>query len=177
MISRNLLTICCLVHALYVSEVTRASDLTLRSLGAVGDGRSDDRAIIEAALVKAQGSPIDGEGATYAVHGNIEIKADVYFRNATLVQTMTPADISKYIPSAHGKGTLTVAPAEALDAMVGTLPLMQANGIATYSDDSVLTAEELKAVLPSIGAAYPCDFGQQRKTGLRSLGKDQNRAW
>jgi hypothetical protein len=63
---------------------------------------------------------------------------------------MASVDISKFIPSTNGKGVLTVAPPEALHGMVGTLPLMQANGIASYSEDPALTAEELKEVLPSI---------------------------
>jgi len=151
MLDRKLFMACCGNLALLLSaSVARSNDLTLRSLGAVGDGKTDDRAAIHEALIKANGSPVDGEGATYAVHGNIEINADVNLRNTTLLQTMAPVDVSKYIPSARGIGKLSVEPAETLRTMVGPLPLLHANGVATYSEDPVLNADELKAVLPTI---------------------------
>src|SRR5690349_18764997 len=127
-----------------------AADLKLRALGAKGDGHTDDRAAIEKVLSESKGAVVDGEGAVYAVHGNIEINSDVHLRNATLIQAMTPVDIAKFIPSAQGKGKISVQPAEALKATVKSLPLMQADGVASYSDDVQLSAEQLKAVLPSI---------------------------
>jgi hypothetical protein len=151
MMTRSYSSICGFVLALQlVVGVVRSNELTLRSMGATGDGKTDDRAAIEAALVKAAGAEVDGEGATYAVHGNIAIHNDVNLRNATFVQTMKPVDISEYIPSAKGKGQLTVEPPEALREMVGTLPLLRADGVATYSEDVVLSDEQSNALMRTI---------------------------
>jgi hypothetical protein len=49
-----------------------------------------------------------------------------------------------------GTGEITVEPPEALRGKVGSLPLLHANGIATYSDDVVLSDEQIKAILPSM---------------------------
>jgi polygalacturonase len=130
--------------------VVRADELTLRSMGAVGDGKTDDRAAIQAALIKAAGAVVDGEGATYAILGNITVHNDVNLRNANFIQTMRPIDISEYIPSAQGKGQLTVDPPESLRKMIGTLPVLHANGIATYSDDVVLSDEQTKVLMRTI---------------------------
>lgn len=149
--SRQNLSIVGVVLATHLlASAIRADELTLRSLGAVGDGKTDDRAAVEAALVKAAGAPVDGEGATYAIEGNIEVHNDVNLRNATFVQTMKPVDITSYIPSARGKGTLTVEPASALRKMMGPLPMLGAEGIATYSDDPVLTDEQTKELMRTI---------------------------
>lgn len=149
--NREFLNICCVFLFLQIGAVAASSkNVTLRSSGAVGDGKTDDRAAIENALIKAQGAPVDGEGATYAVHGNIELKTNVTFRNATLVQTMEPVDIARYIPSATGKGELTVEPAKALLSKVGSLPLMHASGVASYSEDPILSEDDLKTVVPTI---------------------------
>jgi hypothetical protein len=145
-----LIALTLLVHLQWSGEIAHSGEHTLRSLGATGDGKTDDRAAIEAALIKAAGAPVDGEGATYAVHGDIEVHNDVNLRNATLVQTMTPVDISAFIPSATGKGEIAVVPPEALRGKVGTLPVLHADGIATYSDDVVLSDEQIKAILPSM---------------------------
>lgn len=151
MFHRRALTVCILFIALHATSLLAESKaITLRSVGAAGDGRTDDRAVIEAALVKANGAPVDGEGATYRVHGNIELKCDLNLRNATFVQTMEPVDITKFIPSAQGKGKLNVEPESALRAMVGKLPLMLASGLAWYSDDPELSAADQQAVLPSV---------------------------
>ena len=164
MFDRKLFTAFYLVSTLLLStSVARSNDLTLRSLGAVGDGKTDDRAAIQEALIKANGSPIDGEGATYAVHGNIDVHVDVNLRNATLVQTMAPVDVSKYIKSAQGNSTPTVEPAEALHSMVGPLPLMHPHGVASYSEDPVLNAEEAAALLPSIHLRTLAISGSQEK--------------
>jgi hypothetical protein len=124
--------------------------VTLRSLGAVGDGRTDDRAAIEAALNGAKGAPVYGEGATYAVQGNIEVSFDIDFRNATLVQTLKPADFRQFFPSAQGGGKLTVEPGEAFLGMVDGLPSLVANGVGTYPEDPILNQEQLKIVTPGI---------------------------
>jgi hypothetical protein len=133
-----------------VAGTACSDELTLRSMGAKGDGRTDDRAAVEAALIKAAGAPVDGESATYAINGNIEIHNNVNLRNATFVQTMQPIDIRDYIPSTKGKGQLTVDPPQALRKMVGTLPVLSADGVATYSDDPVLSVEQTKALMRTI---------------------------
>jgi hypothetical protein len=130
--------------------IVRSNELTLRSMGAIGDGKSGDRVAIEVALMKAAGATVDGEGATYAIHGNVVIHNDVNLRNATFVQTMQPMDIGNYIPSARGKGELTVEPPESLRKMVGSLPMLSANGVASYSDDVVLSDEQAKALMRTI---------------------------
>lgn len=149
--SRALVALFCLTLTVHQSAVVAtAAGFTLRSAGAKGDGKTDDRAAIEAALIKANGAPVDGEGATYAVHGNIELKCDVDLRNATLVEVMKAVDISKFIPSASGNSKPTVEPADALRLMIGSLPLLHHSGVATYAEDLELTPEDQEAVLPSI---------------------------
>jgi hypothetical protein len=151
MISRHLIVICSLLLVLQLHAKSAYShELTLRSMGAKGDGKTDDRAAIEAALIKAAGAPVDGEGATYAVLGNITVHNDVNLKNADFIQMIKPIDISKYIPSAKGKGSITVEPPDALRKMVGKLPMLHANGIATYSDDVELSAEETNAMMQTI---------------------------
>lgn len=139
------------------------ADLTLRSMGAVGDGKTDDRAAIQAALNKANGALIDGENATYAVHGNIEVRVDVHLTNATFVQTMAPVDTSRYMPSAGDTEMPTVEPAQALTRMVGRLPLLHASGVATYSEDPALTPVERSEVLPTIALRTLAILGSDAK--------------
>lgn len=148
MLKQRLAKICRLFVVLQLTlVVAHASERTLRSMGAVGDGVTDDRAAIEAALVQAAGAEVDGENQTYAVHGNISVPNDVNLRNATFVQTMLPVDISEYIPSARGTNDPTVEPPDALRSMVGSLPLMRADGVATYADDVVLSDEQADKVM------------------------------
>lgn len=151
MLKRQLGVICCVfvLLQLFVAAVP-AGERTLRSLGAVGDGVTDDRAAIEAALIQAAGAEVDGENATYAVHGNITVHNDVNLRNATFVQTMEPVDIREYIPSAGGTDAPTIEPPEALRTMVGSLPLMRADGVATYADDVVLSDEQVVKLMRSV---------------------------
>ncbi|WP_442484548.1 right-handed parallel beta-helix repeat-containing protein [Aeoliella sp. SH292] len=127
-----------------------AQEATLRSLGAKGDGHTDDRAAIESAIRQAKGAILDGEGATYAVHGNIVIRTDVHLRNATFVQVMKPIDVSQYIPSAGGRGEMIVEPPEAFRWNVGSLPVLHANGLASYSEDTELSSDQSDAVLRTI---------------------------
>lgn len=127
-----------------------AKVLTLRSRGAVGDGHTDDRAAIEKALNEAAGATVDGEGLTYAVHGNVEVRGDTRFINATLVQTMDPPDTAGFLASARGLGTIKVEPPDALRSMVRGLPYMNANGVGTYAEDKIPTPEELARLLPGI---------------------------
>jgi len=121
--------------------------LTLRSFGAVGDGRTDDRAAITAALHRAQGAPVDGEGLTYAVHGNIEVTTDVDFRHANLVQTMGPPDTQKFLQES---GTLSVEPAAALRNTVKGLPVLRPDGIATYAGAVAPNEAELPGLISGI---------------------------
>ena len=127
-----------------------AKVLTLRSRGAVGDGHTDDRAAIEKALNEAAGATVDGEGLTYAVHGNVEVRGDTHFIRATLVQTMDPPDTAGFLASARGSGTIKVEPPDALRSMVRGLPYMGANGVGTYAEDKIPTPEELARLLPGI---------------------------
>ena len=127
-----------------------AKVLTLRSRGAIGDGHTDDRAAIEKALNEAAGATVDGEGLTYAVHGNVEVRGDTHFIRATLVQTMDPPDTAVFLASARGSGTIKVEPPDALRSMVRGLPSMGANGVGTYAEDKIPTPEELARLLPGI---------------------------
>ena len=60
---------------------------TFKQNGAVGNGTTDDTAAINTAL--ALGVPIDGEGLTYGVTGNITLPAGTYIKNAVFKQ-LTP---------------------------------------------------------------------------------------
>src|SRR4051812_6408000 len=121
--------------------------LTLRSLGAVGDGQTDDRAAITAALTRAQGAPIDGEGLTYAVRGNIEVATSIDFRNARLVQTMNPPDTRAFFEE---KGAFAVKPAEAMLKTVKGMPVLRPDGEGTYAGARVPSAAELPALTAGI---------------------------
>jgi len=161
---RRLSSICGIILAFTVMVgVARPNELTLRSLGAVGDGETDDRAAIEAALTHAAGATVDGEGATYAVHGNIAVHNDVDIRNATFVQTMMPVDIRDYVPSATGKGSLSVEPPQALRAMVGNLPMLSPQGVATYTEDATLSDEQANALLRTINLNTLAITGEKHK--------------
>jgi hypothetical protein len=124
--------------------------LTLRSLGAVGDGRTDDRAAITEALNRAQGAPVDGEGLTYAVHGNIEVTGNIDLRNAKLVQTMGPPDTRRFLQRPSGGGAFNVVPAAALRSTVKGLPLLRPDGEGTYADAVHPSAADLAALTPGI---------------------------
>lgn len=121
--------------------------LTLRSFGAKGDGHTDDRAAIERALNRAQGAPVDGEGLTYAVRGNIVLTIDVNFRNASIVQIMDPPETSRFF---NERGVLNVEPAEALRGIVKGLPVLRPDGKGTYSSSPVPSAKELPGLIGGI---------------------------
>ncbi|SKA92359.1 N terminal extension of bacteriophage endosialidase [Prosthecobacter debontii] len=123
-----------------------ATPATLRSKGAVGDGVTDDRAAIEKALKDAAGTPLDGEGLTYAVQGTVSVSVDVDLRNVILKQTQGSWDASPYIRSAASQETPQVKPAEALTKMVKGLPWLRYDGVATYPEDPVVTGDDLKAL-------------------------------
>ena len=139
-----------LVFVLSARAAEEPAALTLRSFGAVGDGKTDDRAAIQTALTEANGALVDGEGATYAVHGNIEVDTSVDFRNATLVQTVGSVDMSPYIPSAKGNSQIVADPPECFLGMLQGLPHLTAFGMGTYEEDPVLDDEDLEKVMPSI---------------------------
>ncbi len=137
----------------------------MHSFGAIGDGKTDDRAAITEALLKANGAPVDGEGKVYAVRGNIDVRnVPVNFRNATLVQTMEKMDVSKYIPSAKGNGKISVEPADAFIKDLNGLPVLHASGIGTYPEDPVLSGEDLAKVTAFTGIRTLAVRGSKDKT-------------
>ncbi len=75
-----------------------AEPKTLRSFGAIGDDVTDDRVAIQQALTDSLGTPLDGEGATYAVRGNIEVIGPVDLRNATIRQIRSPPTFADFFP-------------------------------------------------------------------------------
>lgn len=133
-----------------MASLVGAEPRTLRSYGASGNGQTDDRAAIQRALTESQGAPVDGEGLTYAVRGNIEVTTGVDLRSATLRQVQEPVDVRRFFPSVRGSQTPKVEPAEALRGMKGNLPWLDAKGVATYEEDPILSAAEIAAVKPSI---------------------------
>lgn len=120
--------------------------LTLRALGAKGDGTTDDRAAILTALREHPGETIDGEGLTYAVKGNIEVAVAVDLQNLTLKQTAASFDTSRFIRSTGNKEAPKVTPPEALRQMVQGLPLLRHDGVATYAEDPVVTGADREAL-------------------------------
>lgn len=119
---------------------------TLRSFGAKGDGKTDDRAALELALKESAGQPLDGEGLTYAVDGNVSVRVSVDLRNATLKQTAASFDTTPFIRSTGVTDAPKVLPVEALTRMVKGLPLLRYDAVATYPDDPVLTGEDREAL-------------------------------
>lgn len=116
--------------------------VTLRSLGAAGDGKTDDRATIESALNANTGKGIDGEGLTYAVNGTITVTVDVDLKNLTLKQTKGSFDTTKFIRSTANTKAPDVKPKEALTRMVDGLPWLRHDGIATYPEDPAVTGQD-----------------------------------
>lgn len=80
-----------------VTAFAPAEARTLRSFGAVGDGRADDTGAIQRSLANSDRYCLDGEGRTYSVNGSLRAQKDVCLRNLTLVQTEEPFDTSPYI--------------------------------------------------------------------------------
>lgn len=120
--------------------------VTLRSLGAKGDGITDDRQALETALKQSAGQPLDGEGQTYAVNGNVAVTVDVELRNLTLRQKAGSFDTSPFIRSARTTEPPQVAPVEALTRMVNGVPYLRFDGVATYPEDPVVTGADREAL-------------------------------
>lgn len=120
--------------------------VTLRSLGAKGDGQTDDRAALQAALQSQAGKEIDGEGLTYAVNGSVSVTADVALKNLTLVETQGSFDTSKFIRSTRNPNPPAVTPPDALTRMVNGMPWMRPDGVAKYPEDPVLAAPDVEAM-------------------------------
>lgn len=129
-----------------VSAISAADALTLRSLGAKGDGITDDRAVIEKALNEAGGKPVDGEGLAYAVDGTVRVRAGVDLRNATFKQTAGSFDTARFIRSTRNSNPPEVKPADALRQMVNGLPLLRHDGIASYPEDPEVTGADREAL-------------------------------
>ncbi len=78
---------------LYAPSETR----TLRSFGAVGDGRRDDTAALQGALDQSDRHCLDGQGASYRVVGTLRAGKDLCLRNATLRQDLPSFDSTPFI--------------------------------------------------------------------------------
>ena len=63
-----------------------AATRTLRSFGALGDGRSDDTGALARALDQSDRQCLDGERRTYRVTGTLRVTKNLCLRNARLVQ-------------------------------------------------------------------------------------------
>ena len=137
--------------------------LTLRSMGAKGDGVTDDLAAIEAALKQSAGQPVDGEGLTYAVHGSVHVRVAVDLSNATLVQTMGRVDTTKFIRSTQNTTAPSVMPAEALTKMVNGVPLLRYDGVATYAEDPLVTGSDLEAIRAMLNIRTLFIYGTEKQ--------------
>lgn len=69
-----------------------AETRTLKSFGAVGDGRKDDTAALQRALDQSDRYCLDGQGDAYRVVGSLRASRNLCLRNATLRQDMAPTD-------------------------------------------------------------------------------------
>lgn len=123
-----------------------AKSVTLRSLGAKGDGQTDDRAVLEKALNESGGKPLDGEGLTYCVDGSLKIRSPLDLKNATFKQVADGFDTTRFIRSAKNTQPPKVEPAEALRQMVRGLPLLRHDGVATYAEDPEVTGADRDAL-------------------------------
>jgi hypothetical protein len=75
------------------------------TFGAVGDGRSDDRAALARAL---QAGPVDGGGRRYGVRGALELPPGAILYDATLVQLdPAPPDVMTLLARRGGPLTLS----------------------------------------------------------------------
>lgn len=137
--------------------------VTLRSLGVKGDGQTDDRVALEAAFAKSAGQPVDGEGLTYAVRGSVHVRTGVDLRNATIRQTMTGLDTTKWIRSTGNTQTPEVKPPDALRSMVNGMPLMRHDGVATYAEDRAVTGAELEAMREMLNIRTLFIYGDEAK--------------
>lgn len=122
----------------------------MRSYGAIGDGVTDDRGAIEAALNGAKGARVDGEGRTYAVCGNILVGNDVDFHHATLVQTTPPPETARYLAVGTQHAQPVVDPPDALQRMVHGMPLLNPEAVASYPADTELNEEDLASLRPGL---------------------------
>lgn len=138
--------------------------VTLRSLGAKGDGSTDDRAAIEAALKQSAGQPVDGEGLTYSVNGSIRVTNDVDLRNANFRQTMVPVDTSLFIRS-HTTTTepTSLNPPGSLRKMSNGHPVFTAQAVAKYDEDPKLEEKDYRAVIDMVTVCTLSVRGEEKK--------------
>src|SRR3954463_15756770 len=131
---------------LFFSVVASVHAATLRSFGAKGDGASDDRVAIQAALTKSAGAELDGEGLTYAVDGNVEVAVPVRLRNCTLRQIARLFDTTPFIRSTKNTNPPAVMPADALREMKDGVPFLRYDAVATYPEDPEVPAADREAL-------------------------------
>ena len=122
------------------------SPITLRSLGLKGDGITDETAAFARALNDHPGTPLDGEGLTYAINGTSDIRVSVDLSNLTLKQIAKPFDTAPFIQSVGSKETPKVEPPESLVRMVDGMPYLTAFGTATYPEDPVVTGDDINGL-------------------------------
>jgi len=70
---------------------------TLRSFGAIGDGRTDDTAAMVRAFAYSDRYCLDGERRVYSVTGTLRVARNFCLRNASLIQAAAPVDTVHYI--------------------------------------------------------------------------------
>lgn len=73
---------------------------TLASLGAIGDGVTDDTAALRQALANSSSQCLDGQGRSYRVRGTLRTEHDLCLQNAKLVQDVVPFDTRRWIRGA-----------------------------------------------------------------------------
>lgn len=107
---------------------------TLRSFGAIGDGKSDDSAAVRKAVASSARVCLDGEGRSYSVRGTIRASNDLCLRDATLVQAERGYDSRRYVQAAC---PLVTDPAASVDC--GDRPLSSVADLAFLQSLSTRT--------------------------------------